>query len=117
MDWTFAGTILGVMSDSGGIREAASTFELGAPGTNYTVTFVGSGPAAPFGARGLEANSLDGYSGVGTQTLRLTMQVSEPGDWIRVITTAEPVPEPSSFVLMALGLLGAGYVARRKRTR
>ena len=52
--WTFANPILGVMSDSGGILEAGSTFELGNPATNYTVTFPGSGQAAPYNLRGLE---------------------------------------------------------------
>ena len=57
VDWSFSGMILGIMSNSGGTLEAASTFELGAPGTNYTVTFAGSGLAAPFAARGIENNN------------------------------------------------------------
>ena len=54
--WIFANPVLAVMSDGDGDFEASSTFELGAPGTNYTVTFPGSGPAAPFGARGMEGS-------------------------------------------------------------
>ena len=63
--WTFSDIILGVMSDSNGNLEAASTFELGNPATNYTVTFPGSGPAAPFAARGMEA--ADSYLVAGNQ--------------------------------------------------
>jgi hypothetical protein len=52
--WTFRRPIIAVMSDSGGIHEAASTFALGAPGTNYTVSpsvsagCAGATGAAPF---------------------------------------------------------------------
>ena len=93
VDWTFSQPILGVMSDQGGNLEAASTFELGAPGTNYTTTFPGSGAAAPYGARGHEAQGggggvIDGYALLSPYTLRVDMRVSEPGDWIRVITLA-----------------------------
>jgi len=53
VDWTFSGNIIGVMSDSSGIFEADSSFELGNPDTNYTTPFTfpsgyDSGPAAPF---------------------------------------------------------------------
>lgn len=111
VDWTFSGTILGIMSDSNGNLEAASTFELGAPGTNYTVTFPGSGPAAPFPARGLEANDglgigpNDGYALLNPTTLRVGMFVTEPGDWIRVVTAAS-VPEPSLLLLVGSGMAG-----------
>ena len=93
VDWTFSQPILGVMSDQGGNLEAASTFELGAPGTNYTVTFPCSGAAAPYGARGHEAQGggggvIDGYVMLSPYTLRVDMRVSEPGDWIRVVTLA-----------------------------
>ena len=57
VEWVFDGLILGIMSDRRGEMEAASSFELGAPGTNYTVRSPGSGPAAPFNARGLEGNN------------------------------------------------------------
>lgn len=102
--WTFSGTVLGVMSDSTGALETASSPLLGAAGTIYEL--------APFAARGLEAGSPDGYSILGN-TLTVTMQVSEPGDWIRVITASE-VPEPGTWALMGLGLLGLG-LAKRKR--
>jgi len=119
VDWTFDGTIIGVMSDSGGTLEAASTFELGNPGTNYTVPFSGSGPAAPFGARGLESNNgtgagpNDGYLILNPNTIRVSMLVTEPGDWMRVVT-ATTVPAPGAFVLAGLGTSLVGFMRRRK---
>lgn len=74
--WTFDKPIVGVMSDSDGTLEVASTPLLGAPGTVY--------PGAPFGARGMEGG--DGYV-VSGSTIEVTMRVSQPGDWIRVITS------------------------------
>jgi hypothetical protein len=73
--WTFDGAVLCVMSDGTGSLEVASTPVLGAVGTAY--------PAAPFAARGMEGN--DSYA-VAANTITVTMQVTEPGDWIRVVT-------------------------------
>jgi hypothetical protein len=75
--WTFDGFILGVMSDQSGTLEVASSALLGAPGTVY--------PAAPFNARGMESN--DSYLVAGNQ-ITVVMSVTEPGDWIRVVTAA-----------------------------
>ena len=104
--WTFANPILGVMSDRDGTLEAGSTFELGNPATNYTVTFPGSGQAAPYLARGLEGDK-DGYVISGNQ-ITVGMHITQPGDWIRVVT----VPEPATVCLLALG----GLLIRRKRS-
>lgn len=77
--WCFDGRIVGVISDENGLLEAASTPVLGWPGTCYP---------APFPTRGMETALGDGYVHHGN-TIEVTMDVSVPGDWIRVITTRE----------------------------
>lgn len=78
--WCFDGVIVGVISDEDGLLEAASNAVLGWPGTCY--------PAA-FATRGLEPALGDGYV-VHGNTIEVTMNVTSPGDWIRVITTRQP---------------------------
>ncbi|WP_414548930.1 hypothetical protein [Anabaena sp. CCY 0017] len=105
--WTFDGDILGIMSDSRGRLEAASNSILGATGTTYP---------GSFNARGFEngSNSGDQYSFSGN-TLDLRMRVTQPGDWIRVVTAATSVPEPFS-VLSLLGIAGVfGYGIKRRK--
>ncbi len=80
--WTFDGAVLGVMSDVGGTLEAASSALLGAVGTTY--------PAA-FPARGLESDPLDNYT-VAANAITVGMHVTEPGDWIRVVTASNCAP-------------------------
>jgi len=100
--WTFSNPIIGVMSDSIGALEVASTPELGAAGTVY--------PAAPFGARGMEG--ADTYSFVaGSNQLLVNMYVSQPGDWIRVVTHATPIP--GAALLGMIGLSVAGVKLRK----
>lgn len=98
--WTFDGKIIGVMSDVGGNREASSSALLGAPGTVY--------PAA-FANRGLESN--DNYNVLGN-TIAVNMQVTEPGDWIRVITEVievsidiKPGSDPNAINLKSKGVI------------
>jgi hypothetical protein len=107
--WTFNAPIIGVMSDKGGLLEDDSTFELGNPATIY--------PAAPFGSRGLEmlgdpANQ-DGYE-ISSDRLSITvgMKVTQPGDWIRVITH---VPIPGAVWLLGSGLVGLVLLRRRMK--
>ncbi len=74
MTWKFDGPILGVMSDIYGTLEAASSSFLGWPATIYPSAFY---------MRGMESND---YYSVSGDTIKVTMGVGEPGDWIRVIT-------------------------------
>ncbi|MEO1015684.1 MAG: hypothetical protein AAFX08_10905 [Pseudomonadota bacterium] len=100
--WSFSGEILGVISGTNGADEAASNAALGAVGTTY--------PGA-FSNRGLENN--DSYSVFGNE-LTVSMFVTQPGDWIRVIT-ASPIPVPGALPLMLAGLAGLGGLSRRRR--
>lgn len=95
--WTFSDVVLGVMSDRRGRLERASNAILGAPGTMY--------PGA-FDYRGLERR--DSYTIVGN-TITVSMLVSQPGDWIRVITAAAP----GSLLLGVLGVSICGWIRRR----
>jgi len=97
--WTFDGMVLGVMSDFMGTLEAASTGILGAPGTTY---------GGPFNARGMEG--ADSYS-VSGNTVTVSMYVTQPGDWIRVVTAS--VPEPTAFLVW--GILGCCAAIGRRR--
>ncbi len=101
--WTFSGTILGVMSDINGTLEAASSGFLGAPGT---LGYPGPGG---FTSRGMESD--DGYSGVGTTSLTVRMNIAQPGDWIRVITVRTP-DAGNTAILLALALLGLPALRR-----
>ncbi len=100
--WTFDGTVLGVMTDVNGALEAASSGLLGATGTIY--------PGA-FPARGFEGG--DNLS-IFANTVTVSMYVTEPGDWIRVVTAV--VPEPSSAIVFG-GLMGIAMLVQGRRRR
>lgn len=48
------------------------------------------------------------------ETLTLTTIVSEPGDWIRVVTDA---PEPAMLGVFGIGMLMVGGLSRRRQKR
>ena len=117
--WRFDGTIIGVMSDNGGFLEEASTAILGAPGSIYPGAYVN---------RGLEGE--DGYVVAGN-TITVSMNVSQPGDWIRVVTalsvggttsflTESSGPSAGGIIVLAVTagafatLMGGGWYARRR---
>lgn len=102
--WNFSGDILGVMSDRRGRREAASNSILGAIGTSYE---------APFRARGMERN--DSYS-ISGNVLTVNMRVTQPGDWIRVVTVSVP-DAGSTFLFLGVGLLSLAAMRRRVNRR
>lgn len=105
--WTFSGTILGVMSNRNGSLMNDSNDLLAAFNDYFT-----TGSTLPFSAAGLESNNIntgDGYLVMGSM-LDLRMVVTEPGDWIRVVTASE-VPVPAALWLFAPAL--AGLVDRK----
>ncbi|OUR71356.1 hypothetical protein A9Q78_09890 [Methylophaga sp. 41_12_T18] len=109
--WKFDGAILGVMSNKSGSLMNA-TNGLFAAFNNYFTT----GSSLPFNAAGLEQNNIltgDGYF-INGLLLDVRMEVTEPGDWIRVIT-ASAVPVPAAILLFAPALLGF-LGLRRKAT-
>jgi len=100
--WTFDGDILGVMSNTNG------SLLMGSDGlfASFTDYFTVGNLTGAFNTQGLEGG--DVYSVTGN-LLNLTMTVSEPGDWIRVITatpSVSAVPIPAAFFLFAPALLG-----------
>ena len=115
--WTFSGNILGVMSDRNGTAEFASTSFLGASNTIYQQPSLNG----TFNARGLESNNgtglgnNDGYEIIAPNQIRVSMEVTQPGDWIRVVT-ATPIPVPAALPLFLAALAGLGFMARRRVT-
>ena len=101
------------MSDQAGDFELDSSDRLGADGTTYPATFAQ-------GNRGLEG-SPDGYT-LGGNSITVSMRVTEPGDWIRVVTRhVEGVPTVSGWGMVILPLLLVVgltiHIAWRRRVR
>lgn len=109
--WGFDGNILGVMSNSTGSLMNATNSLFAAFGDYFT-----TGSSLPFTAAGLESNNIasnDGYI-INGLLLDLRMVVTEPGDWIRVIT-ASAVPVPAALFLMGPALLG--FIGLRRKAK
>lgn len=105
----FGGTVLGTMSDqNGGLRMVPSDF-LGGPVTTY----------ANFNNRGLEQTNCGVNCdfvtfALGSDTVRFDLHVTQPGDWVRVVTVAA-VPTPAAFAMMGTGLAAFAVMRRRRR--
>ena len=107
VEWTFSGEILGVMSDNGGTLEAASSSFLGSATTTY--------PGTGFANRGLETDPVHDDYQIAGNVLTFSTLVTQPGDWIRVITrgTAPVVPAPGAVILTSIGMGLVGWFRRK----
>lgn len=103
--WTFASNVLGVMSNYTGSLMNDSN-DLFAAFNDY----FSAGSSLPFAAAGLEGN--DSYNFFGN-TIEVTMSVTEPGDWIRVLTAQVPVPAAVWLFLPAL----LGFMGLRRKAK
>lgn len=109
--WTFKNEIIGIMSDVNGLLELASTPELGAAGTIYPAVSIQSrgferDPYTLGGPDKLEWSILDPFS------IIVSSRVTTPGDWIRVVTAAVPVP--AAIWLFGTALIGFIGFSRRR---
>lgn len=110
--WVFDKPIVGIMVDSMGAHEVASSPYLGLPGTIY--------PNYLEDRRGIEVFPGNPYSdtlGVIGSTLYFGSHVTYPGDHIRILTSSGTVvPEPPAWVCWTLivGLVSCAWVISRR---
>ncbi|MEM6826524.1 MAG: PEPxxWA-CTERM sorting domain-containing protein [Pseudomonadota bacterium] len=98
----FGEEILAIITDTDDLEDTDSAFGLNT--VNYGTSDF----------RGLEGN--DDASFVGNE-LTVEFVATSPGDFIRVLTVAAPVPEPSTWLMLLLGfgLVGGALRAQREK--
>lgn len=115
VDWTFDGVILGVMTDIHGTLEGLSNTLLGAVGTFYPGGFNNRGlEGTAGGANGNGGGDMYSFL-AGGNVLTVGMHVTEPGDWIRVVTAVSAVPLPAALPLYGAGIAVLGFMGWRRR--
>lgn len=96
--------------------QAAGVYN-GISGVTNTTTYAGQGPfgAGLFtGVSGLYSDNGNTLSQGGPNTAGYTSQLFGGGQYAAAATT-NVVPEPSTYALMAFGLVGMGFAARRRK--
>lgn len=97
----FDSDIIGLIVESGNSNATDKFFQSDYLGNVNTVY-----PASHYAARGIEFGPESITLEVGLRHLAVTLEASNPGDQIRVITAASPVPEPGTMALLGFCLLG-----------